>query len=117
MLDRRLISPEDLGLFKITSSVDEAIAEIRLFYRRFHSTRYVGRQLAMRLQSSISAEQVAAIHAQFDDMLLEGTFELRGALPSGAVRSRKMPSATWTRDSAFGFCFASAFLSVIRPPA
>jgi uncharacterized protein (TIGR00730 family) len=81
MLDRRLISPEDLGLFKITSSVEEAITEIRLFYRRFHSTRYVGRQLAMRLQSPISAEQVAAIHDQFADLLHEGTFELRGALP------------------------------------
>ena len=81
MLDRRLISPEDLGLFKITSSVEEAIQEIRFFYRRFHSTRYVGRQLAMRLQSPISAEQVAAIHEQFADLLLEGTFELRGALP------------------------------------
>src|SRR6185503_10044513 len=81
MLDRRLINPEDLGLFKITSSVEEAIAEIKLFYRRFHSTRYVGRQMAMRLQSPISAEQVAAIHDQFSDLLLEGTFELRGALP------------------------------------
>src|SRR6187401_1386635 len=81
MMDRRLISPEDLGLFKITSSVEEAIQEIRFFYRRFHSTRFVGRQLAMRLQSPISAEQVAAIHEQFDDLLLEGTFELRGALP------------------------------------
>jgi len=76
-----LINPEDLGLFKITSSVEEAIAEIKLFYRRFHSTRYVGRQMAMRLQSPISAEQVAAIHDQFSDLLLEGTFELRGALP------------------------------------
>lgn len=81
MLARKLISHEDLGLFKITSSVDEAIDEIRTFYTRFHSIRYVGRQLAMRLQSPISAEQVAAIHDQFADLLLEGTFELRGALP------------------------------------
>ena len=81
MLDRRLISPEDLGLFKITSSVEEAIEEIRTFYTRFHSIRYVGRQLAMRLKSPISAEHLEAIHAQFSDLLLEGTFELRGALP------------------------------------
>jgi uncharacterized protein (TIGR00730 family) len=81
MLDRRLISPEDLGLFKITSSVQEAIDEIRTFYTRFHSIRYVGRQLAMRLTGPLSAEQVAAIHEQFADLLLEGTFELRGALP------------------------------------
>jgi hypothetical protein len=81
LLDRHLISPEDLCLFKITSSVDEAIDEIRTFYARYHSIRYVGRQLAMRLTSPISPDQVAAIHDQFADLLLEGTFELRGALP------------------------------------
>jgi hypothetical protein len=81
MLDRRLISPEDLGLFKITSSVQEAIDEIRTFYTLFHSIRYVGRQLAMRLAGPLSAEQVAGIHERFADLLLEGTFELRGALP------------------------------------
>jgi uncharacterized protein (TIGR00730 family) len=81
LLDRQLISLEDLCLFKITSSVDEAIDEIRTFYARYHSIRYVGRQLAMRLTSPISPEQVAAIHVQFADLLLEGTFELRGALP------------------------------------
>jgi len=81
LLSRKLINPEDLDLFKITSSVDEAIAEISTFYRRFHSIRYVGRQLAMRLKASLSAEQVAVIHQQFADLLMEGTFELRGALP------------------------------------
>src|SRR5215510_7435761 len=80
LLDRQLISLEDLCLFKITSSVDEAIDEIRTFYARFHSIRYVGRQLAMRLKSPISAEQVAAIHDTFGDLLSEGTFELHGPL-------------------------------------
>ena len=80
-LNRKLINPEDLDLFKITSSVDEAVDEIRTFYKRFHSIRYVGRQLAMRLTSKISAGQVAALHDQFSDLLLEGTFELRDALP------------------------------------
>jgi hypothetical protein len=51
------------------------------FYRRFHSIRYVGRQLAMRLTQAPSPEQVANIHTQFADLLSEGTFELRGPLP------------------------------------
>jgi uncharacterized protein (TIGR00730 family) len=80
LLERKLINPEDLDLFKITASVDEAIEEITTFYRRFHSIRYVGRQLAMRLKSPISSEQVAAIHQQFSDLLVDGTFELRDAL-------------------------------------
>jgi uncharacterized protein (TIGR00730 family) len=59
LLNRRLINPEDLSLFKITTSVDDAIDEISRFYRRFHSIRYVGRLLAIRLKSGITPEQVA----------------------------------------------------------
>jgi uncharacterized protein (TIGR00730 family) len=81
LLARQLISPEDLSLFKITTSVDDAIDEIRNFYRRFHSIRYVGRFLVIRLKSSISPEQVADLHETFGDLLSEGTFALRGPLP------------------------------------
>ncbi len=63
------------------TSVDDAIDEIRSFYRRFHSIRYVGRLLAVRLKTSISPEQVAGLHDAFGDLLSEGTFELRGPLP------------------------------------
>ncbi len=81
LLARKLINQEDLSLFKITTSVDEAIEEIHTFYRRFHSMRYVGRQLAMRLKTGLSPEQVAGLHQSFGDLLSEGTFELRAALP------------------------------------
>jgi len=81
LLARHLINPEDLSLFKITSSIDDAINEIRSFYRRFHSIRYVGRLLVMRLKTTIALEQVAGLHQAFGDLLSEGTFELRGALP------------------------------------
>lgn len=81
LLARKLINPEDLDLFKVTTSVDEAIEEIRAFYRRYHSIRYVGRQLAMRLKTRIPPEQVAALHQPFADLLTDGTFELREALP------------------------------------
>ncbi|BCA54838.1 Rossman fold protein, TIGR00730 family [Nitrospira sp. KM1] len=80
MLDRNLVSPEDMSLFKIVNSADEAVEEIRVFYRRFHSIRYVGRQLVMRLNSPISSSEVAGLHDQFRDLLSEGTFELRGHL-------------------------------------
>jgi uncharacterized protein (TIGR00730 family) len=80
LLARQLINTEDLSLFKITTSVDAAIDEIRSFYRRFHSIRYVGRLMAMRLKTSISPEQVAGLHDTFGDLLSEGTFELHGPL-------------------------------------
>src|SRR5687767_10774602 len=76
LLARQLINAEDLSFFKITSSVEDAIDEIKRFYRRFHSIRYVGRLLAMRLKTSISPEQIAGLHDRFGDLLSEGTFEL-----------------------------------------
>jgi uncharacterized protein (TIGR00730 family) len=100
LLARKLINPEDLSLFKITTSVDDAIDEIRSFYRRFHSIRYVGRLLAMRLKTSISSEQVAGLHDTFGDLLSEGTFELRGSLPEELDEPdlRDLPRLTFTSN-------------------
>jgi uncharacterized protein (TIGR00730 family) len=100
LLARQLINVEDLSLFKITTSVDAAIDEIRGFYRRFHSIRYVGRLLAMRLKTSISPEQVAALHDMFGDLLSEGTFELRGPLPEELDEPdlRELPRLAFTSN-------------------
>lgn len=80
LLKRNLINEEDLSLFAIVNSAEEAVAHILRFYRRYHSIRYVGRQLAMRLQTSISAEQLERLEQQFGDLLASGRYELRGPL-------------------------------------
>ena len=100
LLNRHLINPEDLSLFKITTSVDDAIDEIRRFYRRFHSIRYVGRLLAIRLKTGISPEQVAGLHDTFGDLLSEGTFELRGPLPEELDEPdlRELPRLAFTSN-------------------
>src|SRR6516165_9172910 len=54
LLTRKLISPDDLSLYKVTDSVDAAVAEVLDFYRVFHSMRYVGRDLVFRLQHPLS---------------------------------------------------------------
>lgn len=59
LLKRKLINGEDLSLFKIMDSADAAVEEIQTFYRRYHSIRFVGRQLAMRLKSAISSSRDA----------------------------------------------------------
>ncbi|MCP9446158.1 MAG: TIGR00730 family Rossman fold protein [Nitrospira sp.] len=80
LLDRRLISEDDLSLFAIMDSADAAVDHILRFYRRYHSIRFVGRQLSMRLNSPISFEQLDSIQDRFGDLLAEGRFELRGSL-------------------------------------
>lgn len=80
LLHRKLINEEDLSLFTIMDSPDAAVDHILTFYRRYHSIRFVGRQLAMRLQSPISGEQLEQTQERFGDLLADGQFELRGPL-------------------------------------
>ncbi|HJR75759.1 MAG TPA: LOG family protein, partial [Nitrospiraceae bacterium] len=80
LLNRGLINKEDLSLFKIVRDVEEAVDEIRMFYKRYHSIRFVGRQLAVRVKTPLSQQQVQDLQARFKDLLTEGTFEQRGPL-------------------------------------
>ncbi len=80
LLTRKLINEEDMSLFVIVDSAEAAVSHILQFYRRYHSIRFVGRQLAMRLRQTISAEQLEQIRERFTDLLSDGTFELRGPL-------------------------------------
>jgi uncharacterized protein (TIGR00730 family) len=84
MLARHLISPADLALYKITDKVTEAVEEIRTFYSVYHSMRYVGGDLVLRLQHSLSEATLEEIRTSFADILVAGTFEQTGALPAEA---------------------------------
>jgi len=79
---RGFIGSGDLRLYKITDDVDEAIQEIRGFYRNYHSVRYVGDELALRLRRPPTEQQLEEITASFGDILLRGGFRVSGPLPA-----------------------------------
>lgn len=81
LLSQGLINPEDLSLFKIFDSEDEAVEEIEKFYRTYHSSRFVHHHLVLRLRHGLTDQQVATLESEFRDMLSGGTFTLRGAFP------------------------------------
>jgi uncharacterized protein (TIGR00730 family) len=81
LLGRRLISPDDVALFRVTDSVDEAVAEITRFYRNYHSSRYVGDRLVLRVREAPSEGDLAALSREFADVLARGAIEASGALP------------------------------------
>lgn len=85
LLGRGLISPHDLNLYKVTDSVEEAVAEITGFYRVYHSMRYVRRELVLRLQKRLSDALMDRIRREFADILFAGSFEQSDALPEEAV--------------------------------
>jgi uncharacterized protein (TIGR00730 family) len=75
-----LISESDFALFKVTDDLDEAVEEITRFYRNFHSYRYVGDKLVMRLAHPLAAEEVQALNERFGDLLKSGRMVQRGPL-------------------------------------
>jgi uncharacterized protein (TIGR00730 family) len=84
LLKRGLISAQDLALYKITDSVDEAVTEVTAFYRVYHSMRYVKGDLVLRLQHELSPALLGEIRKEFGDILEAGTFEQTAALPDEA---------------------------------
>ncbi len=84
MLSANLISPEDLGLFRIVDSADAAVAEIEQFYRTYHSSRFVKGRLVLRLLRPLTPAQVEDLNARFPHLCHEGKIEQRSALPEEA---------------------------------
>ncbi len=80
---RDLIGPDDTTLYLITDEVAEAAAEIVGFYRNYHSLRWVGERLVIRLQAQPTPEEVAALSEEFAPICLRGGIELLpGPLPA-----------------------------------
>ena len=75
LLHRGMISPEDLSLYKVTSSVEEACLEVQSFYRRYHSMRYVKDRLVVRLEAPLNDEEVEILNQEFGDILKSGKIE------------------------------------------
>jgi uncharacterized protein (TIGR00730 family) len=80
--DRGLISPDDLDLFCITDDVAVAVEEVFGFYRNYHSLRYVGDRLVIRLQRAPSPAQLARLNDEFAaGLCLAGAIEATPPLP------------------------------------
>ena len=80
LLAGRMISSEDLHLFKVTDDPRAAVDEVLGFFRIYHSMRYVKQQLVFRLNQPLEEPLLNAINENFQDILFGGRFEQRGAL-------------------------------------
>ena len=69
------IDPTDLDLFHVTDDIEEAREIFRRFYSNYHSSRFVGDQLILRLQRPISDEVLEELNTNFQDILVRGKFE------------------------------------------
>ena len=81
LLDNGMISPDDLSLYHLTDSVEDAVDHTLQFFRVYHSMRYVKSKLVMRLSEELSEEKLAKINDTFSDVLAGGKFEQTNMLP------------------------------------
>jgi uncharacterized protein (TIGR00730 family) len=80
--DRRLISPDDTSLYRVTDSVEEAVNEVVNFQRVYHSMRYVKGDLILRLHHPLSPSALEDVRREFADIVVKGKIEQTNADPS-----------------------------------
>ena len=84
------VSPEDFYFFKIAHNISEAVQEISDFYKVYHSARWVGDQLVIRLSHRLSKTAVADLNENFSDLVEAGRI-----VQSAALRPEKNEPEIW----------------------
>ncbi len=77
-----LVSAHDHELFLVTDDVEVAADEIQRFWRSYHSIRWVGDRLVLRLRHEPTAAEVQRLNEQFSDLLLDGEIAPSAPLPA-----------------------------------
>jgi hypothetical protein len=67
-----LVSADDFHLLKMVENVDQAVEEILHFYKNFHSYRWVGPRMVIRIHSPLTSAAIAGLNTRFNDILQNG---------------------------------------------
>ena len=70
-----MISPQDRSFYRLVHSAEEAAQHILQFYTVYHSLRYVGDRLVLRLQRPLPAEALTRVSREFRDLLRSGAIQ------------------------------------------
>jgi hypothetical protein len=75
------VSADDLALYQIATTVDDAAQEVLNFYRNYHSCRWVGDLLVLRLQTAPSSAELTGLNREFKDIVASGSIRLASPFP------------------------------------
>lgn len=75
LLHQKYISEHDLFLISHAATEQDALEIIKRFYSNYHSLRWFGKQLFLRLFNPLSPKTLHKIHTTFTDILSQGQFE------------------------------------------
>jgi uncharacterized protein (TIGR00730 family) len=82
VVDRGMAGADDLRLYRITDDVSAATAEVLGFYRNYHSIRWVGARLVVRLRAAPTPDELHALRVSFADIVPPGGLEPTAPLPA-----------------------------------
>lgn len=68
LIGRGFVSDQDKALYKVTDDVDVTTKEVLGFYRNYHSRRFVGDILIIRLRQAPNASQLIELSEKFSDI-------------------------------------------------
>ncbi len=103
LLGNKMIDAADLDLFRVVDRAEDAVEEIVSFYKRYHSSRYVGETFVIRLRHPLPKESLVTLNESFADILVDGTLAQHdGPLDgeNGAYPDKARLSCVFTRHSA-----------------
>jgi hypothetical protein len=81
LLKLGLVSDEDFYLFRIVPDVDAAVEEVIGFYRNFHSYRWVGQRLVIRILRRLTQAGLDKLNADFFGVCINCQIQQMAALP------------------------------------
>jgi len=79
---RGYVSPDDRSLVLVTDDAETALDELTGFYANYHSQRYVGGNLVLRLQEPPMPELLERLNDEFADIVESGRIEAVGPAKS-----------------------------------
>ena len=84
LADGGMISPTECSIYQVAHSAEEAARHVIGFYAVYHSLRYVGEDLVLRLQRRLPKGAAEQLTREFHDLLSSGSIQQGGPLPEEA---------------------------------
>lgn len=75
------IDEKDLFLFKVFDDTGAAAAYVERFYRNYHSYRFVGERLVIRIRRVLTDAELGELNTIFGALCTQGAIEQGGVLP------------------------------------
>jgi uncharacterized protein (TIGR00730 family) len=88
VIGKAYAGPTDAALWRVVDSVDAAADELLGFYRNYHSRRFVGKSMVLRMRHGVSDAELEALNRNFADAV--------GA--DGIWRTEAMPAERSGKD-------------------